>query len=293
MRKLHEKMKDPGFTNDLLNTLKNKRRLQMLAILSNRRHSIIKVQKEMRESGYHHSQGTLLKEYIHPLTENGIARRDCNRYHATLFGLKLNELMKSSSETLDSLPPRSKCYEEIVIESLDKSPKTFEELESTIATKSLSRVLERLQEADLISKDNERSYIFFFRTKRDRRKEKLSPTEKRGYESIPEEGIAAQELADRAAISVRRTYKYLRKLRGKKLVFKRKLPKKYSLTEKGTRIASLLQRIQALLIEFLMASKGLSEKASDPIDDSMVLDTLKDTRMLPPQQQILAKSKIQ
>lgn len=289
LRELHEKLRDPNFVKDLLNTLKNRRRLQLLEILSKGRSSVVRLQRKLTKLGYHHSQGTIAQEYIAPLIEIGIADVDQNRYQATLFGLQLNGLIQGFRAIIEHLPPHSKCYEEKVIESLSRSPKTHEELKTTIAIESLSRILKRLQEADLVTKDQQDSYIFHFKTKRDPKKEKLSPTETRVYQNIPEEGISAQELADKTNISLRRTYKYLRRLRGKKLAFKRKRPKKYKLTEQGMTIAELLEKIQALLIEFTQALQQFSRKPYEVAEEKMVPDTSKARRENIPQ--ILAKPK--
>ena len=278
LEKLHRKMQDPNYVNKLLNTLKNKRRQKLFTILSRRQHSITQLQQEMKRMGYYHSQATIAEEYMTPLIETGLAHKDQHQYKATIFGCKLNQLMTESSGIIGLLPPHSKCYEEITIESLSKSPKTYQELEKTIANESPSRVLKRLQQANLITKDGRNSYIIYFKTKRDSRKEKLSPTEKRVYQNIPERGISAQELSRTTRISLRRTYKYLRKLRGKKLAFKRRLPRKYSLTETGMKIAELLEKIQALLIEFAHAPKAISAGAYESIKDKEVPDTLKAMR---------------
>lgn len=265
LRKLYEKMRNPNFLIDLLNTLKNKRRLHILEILSNGRCSIVRLQRELGKIGYHHSQGTIMEEYINPLMETGLAEEDQNRYHATPFGCKVNELMKDFSDVGELLPPHSKCYEEKSIKALSESPKAYEELGLVVPAESLSRVLKRLQEKNLITKGNEDSYIFYFKTKRNPQQEKLSPTEKRVYENIPEQGITAKKLADKTNISLRRTYKYIRKLRGKKLAFKRKRPSTYTLTTEGTKIAKLLEQIHALLIEFAQAS---AEFTRNPLEAS-------------------------
>ncbi len=275
LEKLNQKMQHPNYLNNLLNTLKNKRRQELLQTLSKGRHSIAQLQQKMNKLGWHQSQRTISEEYIAPLIKVGLIEKDHNTYHATLFGCKLSKLTENMDGLYELLPPHSKCYEENAIESLAKSPKTYGELEKKIATETLLRVLKRLQHADLITKDKRRSYIFHLRTRRDPRKEKLSPTEKRVYKNIPEEGIPTQELARKTNISLRRTYKYLRKLRGKKLVFKRKLPKKYSLTEEGMKNAEFLEQIQTLLIEFSQASKKLSEK--------VVSDSSKTSKQKPPE----------
>lgn len=287
LRELHEKIRESNFVNNLLNTLKNRRRLQLLEILSKGRYSVVRLQRELKNLGYYHSQGTIAQEYITPLIETGLVEEDQNRYQATLFGLQLNGLIQASRAIIEQLPPHSKCYEEKVIESLSRSPKTHNEIKTTIDTKSVSRILKRLQESDLITKDKQDSYIFHFKTKRDPKKEKLSPTEKRVYQNIPEEGIAVQTLADKTNISIRRTYKYLRRLRGKKLAFKRRRPKKYRLTEQGMKIAELLEKIQALLIEFIQALQQFSKKPYQLTEEKMVPDASKARREDIPQ--ILAK----
>jgi len=101
----------------------------------------------------------------------------------------------------------------------------------------------------LIETPEERDYVFLFKSKRDPNKETFSSTERKVYDNISEEGISAKKLAEKTEISLRRTYKYLRGLKGKKLVFTRKTPKAYSLTDKGEKLASILQELQNLVEE--------------------------------------------
>jgi len=281
LRRLYQKVKNPNFMTNLLNTLKNRRRLQILETLSNGRYSIVRLQQRLKKLGYYHSQGTIAEEYINPLIEVGLVEENHDKYHTTSFGCKLNELIKDFSAIGKALPPHSECYEEKTIEALSESPKTYGELKSVIPAESLSRILKRVQEAKLITKDNENSYIFYFKTKRNPQQEKLSPTEKRVYENIPEEGITAKELADKTNISLRRTYKYLRKLRGKKLAFKRKRPKSYALTKEGTQIAKLLEKIHVLLIDFAQASAEFTTKPLEVIQQIPVPDSPKNRREKP------------
>ncbi len=290
LRKLYEKMKTPNFATNLLNALKNRRRLQILEMLSSGRCSIVRLQQKLKELGYYHSQGTIADEYIDPLTEVGLVEESNNKYHTTLFGCKLNELIKDFKDIEDLLPPHSECYEEKAIEILFESPKTYKELKFMIPAESLSRVLQRLQEAYIITKDNENSYIFYFKTKRNPQQEMLSPTEKRVYENISQEGITTEKLAGKTDISLRRTYKYLRKLRGKKLAFKRKRPKTYTLTKEGTQIAKLLEKMHVLLIEFVQASAEFTLKPLEVIQQVPVSDIPKNRREKP--LQILVESNV-
>lgn len=272
LRKLNEKMQNPRFMTDLLNTLKNRRRLKLLNILSKGRHSITTLQQKMKKLGYYHSQGTIADEYLSSLIEVGLAEENHNKYKTTLFGRKLNELIQDFDAIEAFLPPHSKCYEEKTINALFKDSKTYKELEFLIPTESLSRVLKRLQAANLITKDNENNYIFYFKTKRNPQEETLSPTEKRVYNNLPEEGITSAKLATKTRISLRRTYKYLRKLKGKKLAFKRKRPKTYTLTIKGAQIAKLLQKIHKLILEFSQSAVDITKQPSKVIQQAPVPD---------------------
>jgi len=260
-RKLCEKMKNPNFMTNLLNTLKNKRRLQILEIISKERHSTARVQQELKKLGYYHSQKTITEEYVSPLVEVGLAKENQNSYQATIFGSRLKELIKNFRDIEKALPSHSECYEEMTLSALLNAPKTYEDLESIIQAKSVARVLKRLQMAGLIDAGKENDYVFYFRTKRDSDKAKFSPTEKRVYENIPSEGVSVRKLAEKTRISLRRTYKYLRKLRGKKLVFTRKKPKSYALTPKGAQIALTLERICNLAIEALATATQLAKNA--------------------------------
>jgi predicted transcriptional regulator len=82
------------------------------------------------------------------------------------------------------------------------------------------------------------------------------------YDSLPEEGISAKKLAEKTGLSMRRIYKYLRGLKGKKLVFTRKTPKSYGLTEKGERLALVLQGLQDLIEEVWNSSEQVVSENS-------------------------------
>jgi predicted transcriptional regulator len=254
-------MKNPNFMIKLLNTLKNDRCLQILEIISEGCHSIARLQQELKKRGYYHSQQTIAEEYLTPLIEVGLAGEDQNRYYATVFGCRLNELIKDFSDVENVLPPHSECYEETALGMLLDKPKTYEDLRSMIPAKSVARILNRLQKAKLVETTKENDYIFYFQTKRDSNSINFSPTEKAVYGNIPIDGISARKLAEKTSISLRRTYKYLRRLKGKKLVFTRKRPKSYSLTAKGLQTALMLKEIHGLALEALAtASKMINDQ---------------------------------
>jgi predicted transcriptional regulator/DNA-binding HxlR family transcriptional regulator len=241
-RELHKRMQDPNFVTDLLNTIKNRRRLQILQIISRGQSSTDRLQQELKKLGHNHSQQTIIEEYIDPLVEVELAHEAEGKYYATAFGSKLNEITKSAQDIEDLLPPHSECYEEKILAGLINQPKTYEQFNGSISTRSIARVLSRLQTVGLVETNKEKDHVFFFKTQRNPNKEKLSPTEKKVHESISEDGISARKLAQRAQISLRRTYKYLRRLKGKKLVFTREKPRTYALTIKGLQLAMTLQK---------------------------------------------------
>jgi len=250
-RNLYEKMKDPNYMVKLLNSLKNKRRLKVLEIISKEGASTSQIQQELKKLGYNHSQQTIQDEYISPLIKVGLAKKDGNKYYATLFGRKINKLTRNFHELGEILPAHSECYEELTLTILLNGPKTYEDLKQLIPAKSVARVLSRLQTATLIEMPKEKNYVFYFKTRRDPEKEKFSPTERRVYEKIPLEGISASKLAEKTKISLRRTYKYLKILKKKKLVFTRKILRSYSLTDKGFQTAVMLDEIRSLAMEAL------------------------------------------
>jgi len=85
-------------------------------------------------------------------------------------------------------------------------------------------------------------------------------------------GISAKELADKSGISLRRTYRYLRRLKGKRLVFTRKRMKSYVLTTKGLRVATGLEKLNDLVMETSIASQVIKSKGADKL---LVLHALK------------------
>jgi sugar-specific transcriptional regulator TrmB len=258
-------MKNKSFATDLQNTLKNKRRLQILEAISKGQLSLLKLQQELKKLGYHQSQQTISEEYLAPLIEVGLAEENQNIYSSTEFGCQLSKLMKDFDGGEDILPRHSECYEETVLSTLLDEPKTFTDFEGIVPARSVARVLTRLQKAKLVKTAEENDYVFYFRTKRDQNKADFSPTEKAVYDNIPVDGISAHKLAGKTSISLRRTYKYLRKLKGKKMIFAKKRPKTYALTARGIQTAKRLKEIGNLVAETLaLASQMINEeKASN------------------------------
>lgn len=260
LRRLREAMSKPDFTKDLLNTLKNEKRLQIMTAIVKGQCSLIQIQQELKKTGCSYSRDIINEEYLSPLLKAGLASETLERYQATTFGGRLTEVLKGFPEFVNTLPSSSECHEEVLLSELLQEPKTFEDMEAVIAPSIVSRTLKRLKTAGLVTTSENRDYIFFFRSKRDLNKEILSPAQKRVYESIPDSGISAKKLAERSDLSVRRTYKYLRELKGKKLVFARKTPKVYRLTGKGEKLALIIRCLQNMVEEAWNSSEQIVEK---------------------------------
>lgn len=259
LRKLRETMDNPNYIKELFNVLKNEIRLHILQAIVNGRYSVSQLQQELKKTGHNHSQDTINEEYLRPLMAVGLATEARDEYYATTFGGRLTELLGNFPEFVEMLPAHSECYEEAILQSLLSGPKTFEDIEALISPKIASRILKRLRSAGLIETPMERNYIFFFKSKRDPNKENFTTTEKRIYKAILEEGISAGKLAKETGLSLRRTYKYLRGLKGKKLVFIRKTPKAYGLTCKGEKLASVLQELQQIVEQTWSSSEQVMQ----------------------------------
>jgi DNA-binding HxlR family transcriptional regulator len=259
LRKLRETMDNPNYIKELFNVLKNETRLHILQAIVNGRYSVSQLQQELKKTGHNHSQDTINDEYLRPLMAVGLATEARDEYYATTFGGRLTELLGNFPEFVEMLPAHSECYEEAILQSLLSGPKTFEDIEALISRKIASRILKRLRSAGLIETPMERNYIFFFKSKRDPNKENFTTTEKRIYKAILDEGISAGKLAKETGLSLRRTYKYLRGLKGKKLIFIRKTPKAYGLTCKGEKLASVLQELQQIVEETWSSSEQVMQ----------------------------------
>jgi predicted transcriptional regulator len=273
IRKMHEKISRPNYLEFLLNTLKNRRRLELLCMISRDHCSMLKLQQKMSSLGYKHSQRTIFEEYIQPLVDVGLVHDTHNTFYLTVLGCKVNELLKDFRDLGDTLPPHSDCYEEKALDSMLRGPKTYEELREIIPRKTAARVLSRLQRAGLVETRKDKSYIFFFKTKRCPLLEDLSSTENRVYQNIPEEGICAKILANMSSISLRRSYKYLRKLKGKKLVFERKRPLAYGLTDRGRKLALMFKTLRDLTVVAKATSDRFLKERDGAGSDSLETQT--------------------
>jgi predicted transcriptional regulator len=247
--KISEILGQGDHLSELFNAIKNVRRLKILDIVSLVPCDIKELQKRLKNNGYYHSCHTI-SGYLEPLLKIGLVKKEGDRYRSTLYGREINAILKRFS--LESaLPKHSSCYEESVLRELLHGANTYEELAKSVP--SLSRVIKRLQEEALIIKKKSFDHVFYFQTKRNF-SEKLSPTERRVLDAIPEAGVAARKLSKRVGITLRRTYKYLRRLVDKQLVLTKNIPLTYELTRSGKEVAKFLDGLS----KFISAASNIS-----------------------------------
>ena len=266
LRHLWEAMANPDYTKELLNVLKNKPRLHVMQAIVNGTYSLSQLQQELKKAGHNYRQDHLSKECLPPLLAVSLVACIRDNYRATTLGSRLTPLFDDFLEFADQLPTHSECYEEALLQALLSGPKTFGDIEALIAPKNISRTIKRLRSAGLIETPKARAYIFFFKTIRDPNKESLTSSERKICDAVGHEGISVGKLAKNTGLSVRKTYKCLRSLKGKKLVFIRRTPKTYELTCKGEKLALALQQLQQTVRDTMNYSQPVMR------DNQMILE---------------------
>lgn len=227
----------------LLNALKNQRRLAILGKLCETPLSLKELQRALRRMGFSHSLTTIREAYVKPMIRVGLIKEEYGGLKATFYGRKVHDALHSLG-SFEQMHKHSCCYEETVIGELSK-PRTFNELAERVPRKSLSRILMRLRIKGLLAKSRSRNFVYYHRAKNKTRR-KLSPTERRMFESIPSEGIAGRQLSKTVGINQRRTYKYLHRLREKNLVIALRANRTYELTDAGRQVLNTLIEIENL-----------------------------------------------
>jgi len=249
---------EENYLDNLFNAVKNDRRRKIIEALSEHSRSIKGLQAYLKTKGYYHSRRTIASTYVEPLVKLGVVKEDGNKHRLTLYGRKFKDVLsRFNGENL--LPPHSHGYEEAIVRKLKDGPKTYADLVDSVPKNSLSRSIQRLMEKGLVSKNKSSGYIFYFRTKKVP-KRKFSPTDKKVYEAILEVGVSAKELSEEVDINLRRIYKYLRRLRKRRLVFTRKRSRTYELTLPGRQLANFIEETVGLIENFKEISTFFAKK---------------------------------
>ncbi|MCL2642211.1 MAG: hypothetical protein FWD52_01655 [Candidatus Bathyarchaeota archaeon] len=269
LRSLRNIMDNPVYTTDFFNVLKNKTRFHVFQMILNGKCTLAKIQQELKNIKCSHSQYSISDDYIQPLITIGLVTESLGKYHATLFGICINDLLDGFDEFVQKLPSQSECYEETLLQLLLSGPKSRQEIQQVISPIIASRILKRLANSNLINLPVDRNYIFFHKSKRNPALEKLTATELNVYQTIPDEGIGVDKLAKLVNLSQRRTYNHIRHLKGKKLVFTRNIPITYSLTPDGQKLAIILQN----LLQKINETWGFTECTIPPTQRSYVTNS--------------------
>ena len=237
----------------LLNAIKNRRRLKILQILSKCPRDLGELRVELKDEGCYHSLNTVEK-YIEPLIETQLVRTANRRYTLTSLGKEIQDIL--SRNELEPFSPHSNCYEELCIQALRSGRRTYQELTSILEPSTLQRVLKRLEKAELIVRNHSSDHVFFS-TINGKLDGKLSPTERRILNAVKRNrgpGVSARELSKLVGINLRRTYKYLSRLKQKKRIAQWRRPVSYELTKKGESVAKCLEEIANSRPELLQGS---------------------------------------
>jgi predicted transcriptional regulator len=172
-----------------------------------------------------------------------------------MFGGRVAELLEAVPKFAQMLPANSECHEEILLQSLLCGSKTFEDVEAAITPNCTSRTLKRLRLTGLIETPVERDYVFYFKTIRNLNQETTTDSQRKIYGVLRDEGSSAGQLAKDSGLSLRRTYRCIKGLKGKKLIFLRRTPKLYALTSKGEALSLVLRELKQIVEDTWISSK--------------------------------------
>ena len=92
----------------------------------------------------------------------------------------------------------------------------------------------------------------------------LTATERKIYDAVIYQGISVGNLSTNKS-SIRVTYRCIKHLKGKKLVFQRRTPKAYALTEKGKKLATVLHNLQQTIEDAWLSFQQISQNNMLPI----------------------------
>lgn len=228
----------------LFNAVKNRRRVALLELLAQRGSRLAELQHGMRKFGFDHSQSTILG-YLRPLLDAGLAQAAAGSYALTNRGWAALEALAHEGVEA-TLPADSNCDEEFLLMALEADDGSYEKLLGPRPGGDFGRTARRLENLGFLRRERPASRAIYQRGGVEPTAG-LSFTERRVYGLIPEQGATVHDLSEKASISVRRTFRYLRMLREKRLIYAQKSTAKLVLTPKGKDYASLLIALSRVL----------------------------------------------
>lgn len=229
-----------------LNALKNQRRVVLLQLLQDKPLTQEEIQEKLHSIGYNHGLVTI-QQYLQPLIDAELVTHKDARYSTTSTGKQILELV-SKVDFLLRFPANSSCFEELSLLALKNGHRTFEELAKIVDRPLLPRALDRLQKEDLIRSNHPKDHVQFYRV-RVRLMGGGTSTEKRVFHAVSQDGISVNDLAKAAGINVRRTYKYIARLKKRGLILQRKLPVTYDLTPTGKIVADFIEQVLTRILD--------------------------------------------
>jgi len=239
-------LEDSQVIRRVLNAVKNKRRVSILQLLEEKSHTEKEIRDGLRSMGHKHSL-TTIHRYLQPLVDAELVARKSGKYSTTARGIKVFHLV-GKTDFLIRFPSNSLCHEELSLIAIKNGYRTFEELAEIVDRSLWPRTLNRLQRDGLVQSNHPKDHVQFYRVRR-RLYREASPTERRVFHSLSEEGIPVRELSKTVGITVRRTYKYLARLKKKGLALQRTLPVTYILTSTGKTVADFIEEILAQALD--------------------------------------------
>ena len=223
----------PSLT-ELLNITKNVRRLKILECLHEKPCTLEALREYLKNVGYSHSLNKLRHHYVKPLVDVSFVEEQNGVYAITFKGKSIYNLLTTSE--IAKLSTSSQVSDETILKNLLSGPKTYDELREISPNGSLLRSLRRLQKNNFVFKPTLNGRVFYFATKR-RPTRKLSPTEMKIFSVLPPEGLSSKDISEKAGMSVRRVYEYLKRLKYKRHVRKEEKTVVYTLTDAGKSLA--------------------------------------------------------
>jgi DNA-binding MarR family transcriptional regulator len=218
----------------------------MLRLIEKRPLTDNEIRTELRSVRYGHSLATI-RAYLKPLICAELIDHRHGKYALTMKGRKVLQLVHDTSFLL-RFPSNSLCHEELALIAIKNRYRTFEELAKIVSRSLLGRVLSRLQKQGLIQSNRPKDRVEFYKV-RVRLHGDASPTEWRLFHALSEDGASVRDLSRRVGITVRRTYKYLSRLKKRGLILQRNIPVTYELTPTGRTVADFIEEIASQALD--------------------------------------------
>lgn len=222
---------------NVLNTVKDEKRLKILGVLSEKPLSLKELEHEFHNA-------TLGGSHLKPLMDAGLIHEENNCYGITATGRNAYNILTQSSAT--HIPLDCGEDEERILEALLSGPKTHDDLLRALPSITLTQSIEKLCQRGLVAQPDPEGEVLYYKTKR-RPTRKLSETELKIFKALPKEGITIRDLSAKIGISEEELQRDLRILRFKRHAKRTEKVAFYELTSAGRDLAESLNVAYSLL----------------------------------------------